>query len=151
MKTFFKIKDAILTFIYSLLVFIIPSPLNMVAWAFNILLTSALFIILTNYLLSKFKGYEFEVAFFILGSFWGFEFFSALVTFQGFLDNLMMPVFYTWNIILVIAAHKIKKKWIILLIGIISWIYFIFWGLPQWLEFRGKDLSLYDLYINNLN
>ncbi len=151
MKTFFEIKDAISTFLYSLLVFIIPSPLNMVAWAFNILLTSALFIILTNYLLSKFKGYEFEVAFFILGSFWGFEFFSALVTFQGFLDNLMMPVFYTWNIFLVIADHKTNKRKSIILIGVISWIYFIFWGLPQWLAFRGKELSLFDLYINNLN
>ena len=70
-----------------------------------------------------------------------------MVSFKASLCSLMITFFEIWNIFMAAWYYKSKSK-ILLLMGILVWIYFIFFGHIEWMEFAlQKDISLYDFYI----
>ena len=148
-KTKFEVIDGIRIFLCSSLVFWAMTPLNMLSFGFNTILCALLDSGLTYIMLRKFIGHSFEIAFFIISGFFWTELFVLFIDFRGTLNVIMSPIFWIYSIILTIAAYKYKSPVFIILLAA-GWIYFIFWGHLQWLDFRCKNLTLYDFYIKNM-
>lgn len=146
-NTSFKTRDCIKIFTYSTLLLLLTFPLNGLSFGWSAIIGSLCYVLLAYKALEKYKNFRLEVIFFILAGRLWLEYPIRVFAFKDTLCSLMVTIFELWNIGMVIWYFKHHKSKVAIIIGIIGWVYFAFFGHPQWLEFAyKKEYSLHDLY-----